>query len=120
MLRRRDRKVGFSASQLPEGEQDRIVQATAILASAELRLAGRARNRHRVGTVGHQIALRNSELDPKVGVSEGRPLDHALRRIVVNIDSFEFAQELVAIADPGPEPACRLSGSQRPLHSVFT
>src|SRR6476659_768190 len=105
MLRRRNRKIVLTARELPEREQDRIVERPGKLTAAELSLAGGAGDGHGVSSVGHEISLRHAELDAQVGVGESRTFDDALSWIVIDIQPFDLAEEDIAVADSGAEAA---------------
>src|SRR5207248_7966149 len=115
-LWRRDRQLQLSAGQLLEHCKNVIIETSRVAAAAELRLARRARDGHRISTVRHQVTRRDAELDAQVRMGKRRTVDNALCRIVVDEDAFELAEEDVAVADAFAEATCRPCPLQRLLH----
>ncbi len=118
-LRRRHGELLLSAREPLEDAQNVLVERAGEPAAAELRLPRRARHRDRIGPVLHQIAGRDAELDPEVGVGEGRPVDDALGRVVVDIHSVDLREVAVAVADARAQPSCRARLLQRALGAVL-
>ena len=50
---------------------------------------------------------------------EGRALDDALRRIVVDVEALQLIQELVAVSEARTEPARRSPFREGALHAIF-
>ena len=59
-------------------------------------LARRSFDRNRTDAVRHLKAGRDGELQFKIGVGEGLPLDHTLCRVVVDPDAVELIEERIA------------------------
>ena len=119
LLQRSKLNLRLATGQLLDHLSDIGLHVAVEAATGKLRLPARSLDGHRAGAVLHQISGRHHELQAQVGMDEAAPLDHALRRIVVDHHPVELRQERVAIAHAAADAAGLPCGLRRLRHAIL-